>query len=218
MLDSWWVTDVLNLENGQVRLFSWVFWVIGSIVLHELAHGWAAIWEGDDTPIVTGHVKTWNPMVHMGGMSLLLFAVVGFAFGAMPVNPYAFRHRRWGHAIVAFAGPAMNLGLLLVAAGLFIVAARFGAESQFLDNSLIFLSTGVYLNSALFLLNMIPVFPLDGSKILGGFIPAYDRFIHRPDIQHGSGILVLVAIVMLSGPITDAASAVTRFVLSPAYG
>lgn len=54
--------------------------VIFSITLHELAHGWAAIWQGDRTPIETGHM-TWNPLVHMGWASLLMFAIVGIAWG-----------------------------------------------------------------------------------------------------------------------------------------
>ena len=80
---GWWVTDALSVS--PVLLISWVVWVIGSIVLHELAHGWAAISRGDRTPIERGHM-TWNPLIHMGGMSLLVFAVVGIAWGMMPVN------------------------------------------------------------------------------------------------------------------------------------
>ena len=85
--------------------------VIISIVLHELAHGWAAIWQGDDTPKMAGHM-TADPMVHMGGMSLLMLALVGMAFGAMPVNPRNFRSR-FGDALVSAAGPAMNFLLAL---------------------------------------------------------------------------------------------------------
>ena len=62
MLGSWWVASVLDMPNGKVVLVSWVVLVIGSIVLHELAHGWAAIQRGDKTPIYTGHM-TWNPLV-----------------------------------------------------------------------------------------------------------------------------------------------------------
>ena len=87
--------------------------VIISIVLHELAHGWAAIWQGDDTPRIAGHM-TPDPMVHMGGMSLLMLALVGMAFGAMPVNPRNFRSR-YGDALVSAAGPAMNFLLAMVA-------------------------------------------------------------------------------------------------------
>ena len=68
---GWWIADLW--QGGQtVLLVSWIFWVIVSICLHELGHGFAAIWEGDDTPRRTGHM-TWNPMVHIiGGYQGLL--------------------------------------------------------------------------------------------------------------------------------------------------
>ena len=59
---DWWVAELLR--DSPMLLASWVVWVIGSIVLHELAHGWAAIRQGDDTPRALGHM-TWNPIVHM---------------------------------------------------------------------------------------------------------------------------------------------------------
>ena len=106
-----------------------VITVIISIVLHELAHGWAAIWQGDDTPRLQGHM-TADPMVHMGGMSLLMLVLVGFAFGAMPVNPHNFRSK-YGDALVSAAGPAMNFLLALVsliALGLWLKMGGLAAE------------------------------------------------------------------------------------------
>ena len=127
-MSGWWIADLWN-QGQVVQLASWIFWVIVSICLHELGHGWAAIWEGDDTPRQTGHM-TINPMVHMGGYSIIAFLLLGFAWGLMPVNPGNFRHRRWGDAIVAVAGPAVNLILaviLLTIAGV-ISATTLGTE------------------------------------------------------------------------------------------
>ena len=75
---------IQNLFEPEKQLFFGcvVVTVVISIVLHELAHGWAAIWQGDDTPRIAGHM-TPDPMVHMGGMSLLMLVLVGFAFGAI---------------------------------------------------------------------------------------------------------------------------------------
>jgi hypothetical protein len=94
-------------------------WVIGSIVLHELAHGWAAIRLGDTTPRDLGHM-TWNPLVHMGGFSLVVFAVIGIAWGMMPVDPSRLRGR-YGDALVALAGPAMNIVLAAVSFAVWLV-------------------------------------------------------------------------------------------------
>lgn len=171
---EWWVAEAWN--QSPVVLGSHVFWVIFSICLHELGHGWAAIRQGDDTPIHTGHM-TWNPMVHMGPWSLICFALIGFTWGAMPVNPSRFRSR-YGEAIVAFAGPLMNLGLIVAAAFILVVWQRFGptmvAEHVF-DNVETFLWMGASLNGVLFLFNLIPVPPLDGSRILADFWPSYNN-------------------------------------------
>src|SRR5262245_39838763 len=111
MFTHWWVADAWNA--GPIHLLAWVFWVIFSIVLHELAHGWTAIRCGDRTPIETGHM-TWNPVVHMGQASLVMFALVGIAWGAMPINPANFRGR-YDNARVALAGPSMNVLLFVIA-------------------------------------------------------------------------------------------------------
>ena len=104
---QWWMHAVYD-SGGLAAVLGWVFWVIFSICLHELAHGWAAIWQGDRTPRETGHM-TMNPMVHMGGASLIVFALVGIAWGLMPTDPSRYRWGRRGRIAVAAAGPLMNL-------------------------------------------------------------------------------------------------------------
>ena len=101
--------------------------VIISIVLHELAHGWAAIWQGDDTPRQMGHM-TADPMVHMGGFSILMLVLVGMAFGLMPVNPRNFRSR-YGDALVSAAGPAMNFLLAFIALTALVVWVKASGDA-----------------------------------------------------------------------------------------
>ncbi|NEQ51149.1 MAG: site-2 protease family protein [Leptolyngbya sp. SIO3F4] len=175
MLNGWWVADVLNSQNGTVYLVSWIVVVVGSIVLHELAHGWAAIYKGDRTPIELGHM-TWNPLVHMGQMSLILFLVFGIAFGAMPVNPSRMRGR-YADAFVAVAGPAMNVLIALVCIVLAGVVLGLGNKigDPLASNLFLFFTTGSWLNIVLCVFNLLPVPPLDGSRILGNLYPAYNR-------------------------------------------
>ena len=109
---QWWMHAVYD-SGGLAAVLGWVFWVIFSICLHELAHGWAAIWQGDRTPRETGHM-TMNPMVHMGGASLIVFALVGIAWGLMPTDPSRYRWGRRGRIAVAAAGPLMNLLIAVV--------------------------------------------------------------------------------------------------------
>jgi Zn-dependent protease len=170
---SWWVHNVFE-SQGLPYLLSWIFWILLSITLHELAHGWVAIWEGDYTPIETGHM-TGNPLVHMGGFSLIVFALIGFAWGLMPVRPWNFRHRRWGDAIVSAAGPVMNLLIAFVA--LTSLGIWLGLDPNMLqqdqpawkEHVRNFLYLGGFLNLVLFALNLLPVPPLDGSRILSAF-------------------------------------------------
>ncbi len=165
---NWWVSDYL--QHGQhVLLAAQVFWVIASICLHELAHGWAAIWQGDDTPRRLGHM-TLNPLVHMGPMSLIMFGVVGIAWGMMPTDPSRYRWRRKGNIVVAGAGPAMNLLLAFIALTIAAVWLRLAdpSNSPAYENVYRFMWFGGMINIVLAAINLIPVPPLDGSRIVGG--------------------------------------------------
>lgn len=191
---GWWVAEWLAAPNGQVIVVSWSVWVITSIVLHELAHGWAALRLGDETPRLTGHM-TWNPMVHMGMWSFIAFALIGIAWGAMPVNPSRLRGRH-GDAIVAAAGPAMNVLLFLVCCISAVVwtaaVHRFGVADPLATNLLLFFTFGALLNAVLAMFNLFPAPPLDGGRIAASFSSAYERFINGPNGQWVAlGVFVL---------------------------
>ena len=194
---GWWVADAWSQD--PVFLVSWVVWVIGSIVLHELAHGWTAIRCGDRTPIETGHM-TWNPLVHMGQMSLLMFAAVGIAWGAMPVNPSNFRGRN-DDAKVALAGPMMNFLLFCIAlagaAAVIVFSSKLGDPLG--PNLRIFAISGAFLNLALMLFNLIPAPPLDGYRIIADFVPAFRRIWEGPNAGLIS-IGALIAVFWFGGP------------------
>jgi len=191
-MSGWWMGSLA--ERGEYAvLVSWIFWVIFSITLHELAHGWAALWQGDDTPRRLGHM-TPNPIVHMGWMSLLMFAIVGIAWGQMPVDPSRFRWRRQGRIVVWGAGPAMNVVIALVALTAAALWYRYAAVGDPLqENLFLFLFTGGWLNLALAAFNLIPVPPLDGSGILMGVSSRCYHFFLKPEIQM-YGMFVLMAI------------------------
>lgn len=169
--NGWWLSNYW--EASPALAISWVFWVIFSICLHELAHGFVAIRLGDDTPIQTGHM-TWNPLVHMGTQALIMFAIFGFTWGLMPINPHRLRGR-YGESWVAFAGPLCNLlQFAFVMTGL-VGWDRFGGgvEPQLHHNIWIFLRVGAVINLGGACFNLIPVPPLDGSRIVGDIFPSY---------------------------------------------
>lgn len=172
-MSGWWVADLWTTTNGPVLVVSWIVWVIGSIVLHELSHGWMALRLGDETPRLTGHM-TWNPLVHMGAYSLAALAIFGIAWGAMPVDPSRLRGKH-ADTYVTLAGPAMNLALAIIATLCYALwvpiadgqlVSGFTAHEPLRTNLEIFFKSGAWLNIALMLFNLLPIPPLDGGRIL----------------------------------------------------
>jgi Zn-dependent protease len=192
---NWWVHELYQ-AGRIVELVSWIFWVIFAIVMHELAHGWAALWQGDDTPRRLGRM-TLNPLVHMGGMSLLVFAFIGIAWGVMPTDPSRYRWRRRGRVVVAGAGPAMNIALALAALTVLAVWLKLGPSGQPIYRNLaVFLWTGGWLNVLLAGFNLLPVPPLDGSTILSGLSwRAYQLYQNPQAALYGMLILLFVFFV-----------------------
>jgi Zn-dependent protease len=143
--------------------------------LHELAHALAADRLGDDTPRQNGRISL-NPFVHLNLFGSIMFLLVGFGFATTPINPMNFRGDwRVKHALVAVAGPLMNLLIAIVCAGLIRIAfAAMPAVTQTvgIDAAAIALSVldqAVLINVLLFFFNLIPLPPLDGGTIMKAF-------------------------------------------------
>ena len=149
--------------------------LILSIVLHEVAHGYMANWLGDPTARLQGRLSA-NPLVHRDPVGsivvpgLLFFSGVGILFGwakPVPYNPYNFSDQRYGEAKVAAAGPAVNLILAFIFGMLIRLAPELGLPGSFIDIA----SYIVYINILLAFFNLIPIPPLDGSKIITVLLP-----------------------------------------------
>lgn len=144
-----------------------------SVVLHEVSHGYAAYYLGDPTAKLAGRL-TLNPIKHLDPVGsvlipLLTYTTGGFIFGwakPVPYNPYNLRSR-YGGAYVASAGPLSNLVVAAVFAGLIRFSAVLGLPPTFIELSALV----VLLNLILAVFNLIPVPPLDGSKILFSLLP-----------------------------------------------
>jgi len=194
-MSGWWVQTAWN--TSPAYLVSWIFWVLFSITLHELAHGWAALYEGDQTPRELNRM-TANPLVQMGSTSLIAFFIIGIAWGMMPVNPSRFRHRRLGEAIVAFAGPMVNLILAFLSLTILGIVIALGPASpgNWMRAIETFLLVGGFLNLILFALNLLPIPPLDGSRILAACSMQLRHFYNQPHSQV-LALFVLFAIFFL---------------------
>ncbi len=174
-----------TLTEDPISYFRIVAIVIISVTLHELAHGVAALSQGDDTPRLTGHM-TPNPIVHMGWESIILLCVGGIAWGQMPVNPANFRSAKWGDVVVSAAGPLANLGLGILSI-LLLVAAPY---VPFLSAKFFYLAAQT--NLALFLFNLLPIPPLDGFHVFKKVFPVFNLLDNQRMALFGLMILFLV--------------------------
>jgi len=177
----------------QDAIFLYII-IIFSAILHEYAHGWMALREGDPTAKYAGRL-TLNPLAHIDWwgtvlMPLILLFAFRFFFGyakPVPINPNNFRNQRRGLILVSFAGPGANFLVALIL-GLFV---RFYPGLSFAS----FLAFIVFINIWLALFNLIPVPPLDGSKLLFGFI--YGRGGRTVEFLRGAGSWAGILIALL---------------------
>ena len=173
-----------------------------SVVIHEVSHGYAALIQGDKTAEYAGRL-TLNPLKHIDMVGTILLPAItlmlpgGFLFGwakPVPYNPYNLRNQRWGELWVALAGPLSNLAIALIF-GLFI---RFYiVPSGLIDSPLGLMSVVIVLvNITLAIFNMMPVPPLDGSKVLSALLPTRFMAIRQRVEQFGFvGVLIFVMVL-----------------------
>jgi len=158
--------------------FEFIFQIailIMSVVIHEVSHGYMANYLGDPTAKFEGRL-TLNPIKHLDFFGSILVPAIlymtqtGFIFGwakPVPYNPYNLRPGRWSEAMVALAGPASNFALAII----FGILLRFGVANGFSGGFLQITSLIVFINLLLMVFNLVPIPPLDGSKILFALVP-----------------------------------------------
>ncbi len=187
-----------TIINGLIRIPM----VLICIVIHEIAHGFMAYKMGDDTAKRAGRLS-FNPLKHIdivGAASMLLFNF-GWA-KAVPVNPYRFRNRRKGMILVSLAGPVANIlfaFLLMIIMYLMavILPSRLNSETYSNILSLTYYIDQLYvMNLCLAVFNLIPIPPLDGSKIIGAFLPE-EQFRKLMQYEH-LGMIALLVLVAFS--------------------
>jgi len=167
--------------------------LIMSVVVHEVSHGYAAEALGDQTARYAGRL-TLNPLKHLdpfGSVILpaLTYFLGGFIFGwakPVPYNPYNLKNQKWGPGVVAAAGPISNIFLAVV----FGLLIRLGAGASWIQGSLEVISTVVIINLVLAFFNLVPIPPLDGSKIVFAFLPY--RFREFEGFMESWGPVILI--------------------------
>lgn len=188
------------MEELVLRILTVLGVILFSMTLHEAMHGFVAFWLGDDTAKLEGRL-TLNPIKHIDpiltiALPVILAVIGGPIFGGakpVPFNPARVRYGEWGAALVAIAGPLTNFVIAFV---LFGIYALLGGPSGVIG---LVLTTAVLVNLGFFVFNMIPIPPLDGSRVIYALAPDFVR--RGMEMIEQFGIIFIFAIVMLASSV-----------------
>ncbi|MBE6915025.1 MAG: site-2 protease family protein [Ruminococcaceae bacterium] len=167
-----------------------------SVVFHEISHGYVAYLLGDPTAKLQKRLSL-NPLQHLDIIGLLSMIIFGFGWAKpVPVNPYYFKRRKLGMSLVAIAGPLSNILCAIIALVLCkwitVIPIRSEALFSFMEGLAVFLVIFTVLNIGLAVFNLIPISPLDGSKILIAVLPNHLYIKILQFEQYGFLILILL--------------------------
>ena len=190
----------MDINVGQAAIVLVI--IVGSVILHELAHGLVAYWLGDDTAKKAGRL-TLNPFKHIDPYMSIIVPVVLYLINApvfggakpVPVNFNNLKWREWGMALVALAGPFANFLIAFIA---FLIGHFTGALYDPSNETLLFISQEiVFINLGFMIFNLIPIPPLDGSRVLYAISPNGVRTFLDSIEQYG--VILVYLLILLFG-------------------
>jgi Zn-dependent protease len=196
------------MPEGQLadiiqRFAVFVIPILFGITVHEVAHGWMARQLGDRTAEMLGRL-TLNPIKHIDPVGTVIVPLLtlwsgGFLFGwakPVPINSRNLRNPKRGMVAVALAGPGANLLMAIGWALIYKMTITFGTA---LGSTQVFFmkmaGIGVFFNSLLMIFNLLPIPPLDGGRVLRGFLP--DAAAHQLDALERYGLIIVVGLIVL---------------------
>lgn len=153
------------LFSNPALFFTWVIALLVAITVHEFMHAWTANYLGDPTAKHMGRISL-NPLAHLDLFGTIAILLIGLGWGKpVQINERNFKNPRRGSAITSLAGPLSNFGIVII----FLTFIRLG----FITNTILLpvFATIVLVNIILMVFNLIPIPPLDGSKVLYYFLP-----------------------------------------------
>lgn len=219
------IRDIIHLitENGRLGLLyvlAMLFAIVFALVLHEIAHGLVALWNGDPTAKIYGRLSL-NPLKHFDILGLLMMLVVGFGWAKpVPINPRNFKKYKTGCITVSLAGIVTNFLLAFIFAmvyvalycripfapyllyGIMPTSQNVSASVSYLVAFFLYFSgLMMQLNVCFALFNLLPLFPLDGYRLLACFVSennGYMRFVRRYSLYIMLGLIILGNIDIIS--------------------
>jgi len=190
--------------------------VLWAITIHEFAHAYVAYKLGDPTPKFQGRL-TLNPLAHLDVLGFIALLLVHFGWAKpVVVNPRAFKKLgpRWGEVAVAFAGPAANFLSAVVAAFLLKTLPFASMPPSIAEPLFLILRYSVFINVAFGIFNLLPIPPLDGSKILEAFLP-YKLYLSFKKIEPYGPIILIILVIspILNWILVPLVNGVVRIIL-----
>lgn len=187
------------MDGFQTKIFIYIV-VVLSAIIHEYAHGWAALRAGDPTAKYAGRL-TLNPLAHLDMFGTVILPLVLLFSGGIfigyakpvPVNPYNFKNQKKGMIAVSLAGVLMNFLIAFVFSFVYVLAFVNSWGSLFFLELLKFV---IYINIVLALFNLIPVPPLDGSKLLQALTPQKYQVMLAKFNAYGSFFGIFIALIV----------------------
>lgn len=187
------------LSSSPLVALAWVAAILFSLTIHEFSHALMSKWRGDRTAEREGRL-TLNPLAHLDLMGFIPILLLGFGWAKpVPYNPYNLKNPKWDSVAIALAGPASNFLVAVVSA----LAIRFLVGNQIvtdLNLLIVFLFLLILLNLFLMFFNVVPIHPLDGSKLFFALFdaPRYAKLREFVAVRGPQVLLVLIVLSLVS--------------------
>jgi hypothetical protein len=185
-----------NYIYAIITIVARMFVVFCCLPVHELAHGWAAYKQGDDTAKKLGRLS-FNPFSHLDPIGTIMIFLFGIGYAKpVPINPLKFKNYRKGVALTALAGPLSNLVMSFIFAFIGSGLNRLAGANTAMQLLVLFFGFAANINIALAVFNLLPIPPLDGSRVLAVILPdrAYEKY-----FRYERYIMIALMVLLFTG-------------------